>query len=366
MIGFVSSLGDRRLKIILVLCGLKFFCTLLALFVFTQFSPLVDAEQYLLGTYRQHDSLRTLLIQKLTLLLSIFGGPLFVHLFFGMISLAGMFYYFWRGGARWQLCVFLLLPSTLIWTSVIGKEAIFYGAFTLCLAIWAQFIHRKCMPVDFLLLFMALVLCLTLRPHYGVAIVWLFMSAILLDRLKSWAWVCLCLLACLSITLLFVLFWDRLLEYGFYAIDPNARASRFTLFGIDQLSGEGFGIYKALLPLGAILGIVGPMPSELFARPLFVPFFLEGMLVLISPVLIYVYTFRRSFPGQGRFNVIFWGCLAPAILGLIVAHAPFGLLNPGSATRWRVNFEAAFHMAPMLLFFSFIDNKCDENNSLSS
>ena len=56
----------------------------------------------------------------------------------------------------------------------------------------------------------------------------------------------------------------------------------------------------------------------------------------------------------------------PVIVALIVVHAPWGLLNPGSATRWRVNFEAIFHIAPILLLYSFLDNKYDENNSFSS
>ena len=60
---------------------------------------------------------------------------------------------------------------------------------------------------------------------------------------------------------------------------------------------------------------------------------------------------------------IFWLCLVLAILALLVLHAPFGLLNPGSATRWRVNFESAFHMAPLLLLYGFLDNDLHENHS---
>jgi hypothetical protein len=39
-----------------------------------------------------------------------------------------------------------------------------------------------------------------------------------------------------------------------------------------------------------------------------------------------------------------------AIIILVLVHAPFGILNPGSAIRWRVNFELIFYMAPLLLF----------------
>jgi hypothetical protein len=51
---------------------------------------------------------------------------------------------------------------------------------------------------------------------------------------------------------------------------------------------------------------------------------------------------------------------------LMVLHAPFGLLNPGSATRWRVNFEPIFHMAPLLLIYGFLDKDRHENHSFPS
>jgi hypothetical protein len=48
-----------------------------------------------------------------------------------------------------------------------------------------------------------------------------------------------------------------------------------------------------------------------------------------------------------------------------VLHAPFGLLNPGSAIRWRVNFEKIFYLAPLLLMYRFIDDAPTKNNSPS-
>ena len=50
----------------------------------------------------------------------------------------------------------------------------------------------------------------------------------------------------------------------------------------------------------------------------------------------------------------------------MVLHAPFGLLNPGSATRWRVNFEAIFHIAPLLLLYGFLDNDRHANHPFPS
>jgi hypothetical protein len=63
---------------------------------------------------------------------------------------------------------------------------------------------------------------------------------------------------------------------------------------------------------------------------------------------------------------LFFLSLASAILMLLFMHAPFEILNPGSAIRWRVNFEQVFYLAPILLMLRFIDVKTKENPSLSS
>jgi hypothetical protein len=366
MIFKVTNFSPKSLKRLSALLGLKLLCTLLAVFVFARFSPLIDADLYLSGFYASDASLRTRIIQGIVLTLSKFGGTVFVHWFFGVISLAGVIYYYWRGGVRWQLCVAFLLPSTLIWTSVIGKEAIFYGAFTLVLVIWARFVARKCDWTDYVVLTVSAVTCFLLRPHYAVVIFWLFGSAVLVEKYNKDAWPWLCLVALLGVGILLAFAWEPLLWRGFGAIEPAARASRFILFDIEPRTVSGFETYKSLLPLGAILGIIGPMPIEVYSRPIFIPFLLEGVLILIFPAVVYLYASKQSFDGKQRFRAIFWMCLVPAILALMVLHAPFGLLNPGSATRWRVNFEAIFHIAPMLLLYGFFDNDRNANHPFPS
>ncbi len=106
----------------------------------------------------------------------------------------------------------------------------------------------------------------------------------------------------------------------------------------------------------ALLGIIGPLPTEVYSRPILITFLLEGVLVLLFPAAVYLFASKQSFGGKRRFKTIFWTCLVPTILFLMVLHAPFGLLNPGSATRLRVNFEAIFQIAPILLLYGFLDN----------
>ena len=356
----------KPVRFIVALLSFKLFCTLLAVFVFSRFSPLIDADFYLSGFYVSDPVFRTRIIQGLVLALSKFGSAVFVHWFFGVLSLVGVIYYFCRGTIRWQLCLPLLLPSTLIWSSVIGKEAIFYGAFTLALVIWTRFAIIKLNLTDCGMLLAAVVICILMRPHYAIAILWLFISTLVIKKFKKNAWVWLSLLAIFGLSILWLFVWDPLLYRGFEGIDPAARASRFKFFGIEPGTDNGLQTYKSLLPLGALIGIVGPLPTELYSRPILIPFFLEGVLVLLLPAVVYLYACNQSFEHKQQFKTIFWLSLVPAILALMVLHAPFGLLNPGSATRWRVNFEAIFHIAPLLLLYGFLDNERHANHPFPS
>ncbi len=337
-----------------------------ATLVFARFTPLVDSELYIKGFYVGEQVSRTAFIQSLATMANRVGGAYFAHLTFALMSVVGLAYYYFTGGRRWLLMLVLLLPSALVWTSIVGKEALFFGGFTLLLVVWSRFATNDLTPMDVAAAVVAGTVCAVLRPHYAVVVVWLFASVAIVKKMSGRAWSIVLLLFLLGAVGVFTTVWDDMLARGFNAIEPTARASRFNYFGIEARSDVGFERFKSMVSLGALLGIVGPMPVELFARPAFIPFFMEGILILLCPCLVYFYASKQHFLGKERFNIMFLWCLLPAILALMVLHAPFGLLNPGSATRWRVNFEAIFYMAPLLLLYAFMDNAPHENRSFSS
>jgi len=347
------------------LIAIKILGALFATLVFARFSPLVDSKLYLSGYYAIDPLLRTQLIHKLAITLNSLGGAFFAHVVFGLISTAGLIYYFATGGRRWIFVWMLLLPSSLVWTSIVGKEALYFGCFNLLLVIWSKYVVAKLNLLDLLAACMALGICGLLRPHYGVAIVWLFFSTGIIKKLGSKAWPV--LLATIIVAALAVYFyvWSDLLYRGFGGIEASARSSRFVLFDMVPNSDSGFDHFRKIVLLGFIVGIVGPLPSELLTRPEFLPFFLEGVLILLSPIFIYRYASKQEFIGTTLFLRIYWWCLVPAIISIMILHAPFGLLNPGSASRWRTNFEALFYMAPLLLLFRFTDYNRYEDTSLS-
>lgn len=350
---FNKKMSPRHLIAIVILikaCGVAF-----ATLVFSRYTPLVDSQLYLSGFYDGTREFRTGLVQWLAISLNSFGSAYMAHFSFAMISVLGLVYYYQTGGRRLTLLLTLFLPSTLVWSSVVGKEAIFCGGLGLALVVWSSYTVRDLRWHEVFIAAISLGVCFSFRPHYAVALSWLFVAAFSIKHLKDKAPIFLLSLFFIGAISAYFLVWDELLFRAYSGIESTARASRFESFGIVAKSLDGFQQFKSYLPLGVLIGIIGPLPSEVLKRIEFLPFFIEGVIILLSPLLIYIWASRHALPQEVLFKKIFWWCLIPAILMLMLIHAPFGLLNPGSATRWRTNFEQIFYLAPLLLLYRFID-----------
>ncbi|MBT8573731.1 hypothetical protein G6699_09170 [Polynucleobacter paneuropaeus] len=346
--------------VILKISGVVF-----ATMIFSRYTPLVDSNLYLKGYYSIDPSLRTKFIHYSAVFLNGLGGNFFAHFIFAIFSVVGLIYFCIAGGTRWVFLLFLLLPSSFVWTSIVGKEAVYFGAMGLVLVIWSKYALQDLSYVDKTLLFSGIVICILFRPHYSAALVWLFISTWIIKRGYGSIPLILIALFTLGAIAIYFLAWEQLLLRGFGGIDPLARASRFEYFGIDQGTSAGYLKFKGLVMLGIVYGMIGPLPSEIFARLEFLPFFIEGLLILFFPLFIWILVIKKSFRLAPQFLQIFYWSLVPAMFMLMIIHAPFGLMNPGSATRWRTDFDQIFYLAPLLLFFRFMDYEEKTNTTLS-
>lgn len=364
MILIISRLLENK-YLFIGLMGIKIFGIIFATLIFSRFTPLVDSNLYLQGYYENDSFIRTKIIHFMAIFFNKLGGPYFAHFIFSIISTIGLIYYYLSGGRRWQLIFILLFPSSLVWTSIVGKEAVFFGATGLIIVLWSKYIVHDLNFTEILLVVFSLFFCFVLRPHYAISFIWLFFSVAMLKKQHSY--MIPIMLAVLTVGFLVGYFsiWNELLLRGFGGIDPLARASRFAQFGINLHTAEGFDRYKELAILGVVYGIVGPLPSEVMSRIEFLPFFIEGILILIFPLLICYGAQYSTDSVKKKFFIFFGWSLLPAILILTTIHAPFGLLNPGSATRWRTNFEQIFYLAPLMLLLRLTDDG-KKNSSLPS
>jgi hypothetical protein len=351
--------------LLIALIVIKVLGVLFAVEIFAKFTPLVDSNLYMQGSMNLDAYIRTRLVGISAFLFHQIGGPYLAHFTFSLFSILGLLYYYLTGGRRWALLLFLVLPSSLVWTSIVGKEAIFFGAAGVIIVIWSKYVTAKLSKYDLMFFVFFILICLFLRPHYTIALVWLFFSTFIIKKL-IFRQITLIVIFFIFVFTLIYFGLDELLQRGWGAIDPNARSSRFIHFGIEPYSESGNAKYKSMIFLGAVLGMIGPMPSEVLSRIELVPFFVEGIMILLMPLLILFLARNVLKMHDDFFYKIFWYSLIPAMLILLIVHAPFGLLNPGSAVRWRVNFEQIFYFAPIMLIFRFMDETKKENTSLSS
>jgi hypothetical protein len=341
----------------------KLFSVSIVYFLGSNYIKFVDADLYLEGYYLNDKSIRIQMVQVLAWFFGNTIGSFFTYFLFSLISTIGIIYYYVLGGKRWEILLFLFLPSVFIWTSVIGKESIFYGFFTLSIVILSKYVNGNLKVYDFIFLAISIVICMLLRPHYAVILLWFMVS---ISALKKWgfrgSYRFLLVFSITIIGLIYFNVWEEILFRGFTAIDPTARYSRYDYFQIQPNAGNGslepgFIRFKELLFLGWIVGIIGPMPFEVFARPVLIIFMIEGFLILVSPAIFFYIAYRLIIKRKNLFFYIFFLSLIPSYFYLIWIHAPFGLLNFGSAIRWRINFETAFYLFPFLLMLDFIYEK---------
>ena len=124
--------------LLLTVLVIKIFGVYFATHIFHYYSPLIDANLYINEYYKIPDGairtgdIRTNLIQDIVLFAKLFfSNNFFIHLFFGILSLIGFIYGIFKRLVSPIITITLVLPSSLIWTSIVGKEAVFFGFFTL-------------------------------------------------------------------------------------------------------------------------------------------------------------------------------------------------------------------------------------------
>ena len=339
-----------KLKITFIYIGIKVLGTLFALFIFNRFTPLIDSINYINDFYSLNTQFRTLFVQRIATTLVTLTTPLITHIIFSLFSASAILYYALKSKNNSWLLLILLLPTALTWTSIVGKEAIYFGGVGIFLILWIDLIKEK-ISYRHLLIIIPLGLCAILRPHYTISLLWLAFSAFIIQNNKVDNKLIVFAFIIIIVGIIYFMM-PVLAKYGIGGIDGTARASRHLTLNIHTL--EAFNSYMST---GMLFGIVGPFPSELLHRLEFIPFFIEGIAILVAPLAIGILLSKKTRETKNHIYYLnFIYGVVPAIIILALVHAPFGILNPGSAIRWRVNFELIFYMAPLLLLLEVKKN----------
>ena len=334
---------------------IKISATIFTLYVFGLFTPLVDTQIYMdISSSMGGAPLRTQIVHTIASCFSYISNPLFTHLIFSLFSGIGILILSYVLKNRFILLL-LIAPSALIWTSIVGKEAIFYSAGTLLLALWTIYIkdsNKKLNITNCLTILSLFLLCIVFRAHYTIPLIYIFSSTYILTKFEQGK-----LRASLIILLFFMMLLvivylylgaDKpynLILWGYEAIKSSGLSSRHEFFNIDPTQ-PYVTFNTSLIFKNSFFSIIGPFPSELH-RIEFIPFFIEGLTILLFPIFGIFYFGNKDI--NNKYSGLFKLSILPAIFIVFLIHAPFGILNPGSAIRWRVNFELLFYAYPFVL-----------------
>lgn len=351
--------------LLVLLLLIKLAATCFAVFVYAKFSPFPDAERYLNAPVKSWDF--SLLFNRTLFTYFVYAGlkyilvsNLIVHLFVSTV-LAFILWYVLKSEYHYinkpLLVGCLCLPHFLIWSGIVGKEALAIAGLLLIVKVCVDLVvWNKLKPVA---LFVGLFISLIERPHYAVAYIYLFLISLIITKSK------IKLMGLFTINqsffILFFVMAYLLVSYCYlhpfssselmsFMMNTQSKFLNFTQSATnrwdivwDQSSDFFLNMYW-----GLPISIIGPTMSEALARPVLLPAFIEGCFCLFLMIVI-LYQFLHLIKINSRYSSLFiWGYLPALLFGLLINY-PFGIFNPGSAIRYKQSLTPLFYIYPLLL-----------------
>ncbi|NUS38009.1 MAG: hypothetical protein HOQ02_03175 [Lysobacter sp.] len=333
--------------------------TLFAVFVYSKFSQLGDAQSYLLGAYDEEGELRTVLVTRIaTMVIRLAHNELLAHLAFSMFAATGVAYLVRQarvqGHYRWPLLAILLLPNFGVWASVIGRESLFIGLLAFFMGATVGYQAR-----GGLLKLPLAVLCVAgmalIRTPFGAAMgLFLLMFLLYVRGPRMYLSVAVQALGYAAVAaLVLAVVWHRLDGYIANEVLPKAR-SYFTIGSATTRTWVHLDTTGTLLKSlwwTMPLSLLGPTPGEAVARPVMLPFLASGLAIIGLLGYSIVSAFKAPAGAPRKLLVLGW---LPAVAIILVAYVPFGVYNPGSGIRYASCF-LLFLIYPSMLLSSLAE-----------
>jgi len=339
---------------------IKLSVTCFAFFIYSKFTPFLDAAIYLspLNTNRG-GALRTeyahLIYRGLR---EILYSDLAVHLLTSFFLAYIIWYVFNRTYNFINKPLFfgaLLLPHFMIWSGVVGKEALAIAGFLLVTRVCVDLTIKQRTKIAPLILGLLLI---SFRPHYFISYGYLLVATLLLTRCRGKMLdspknsMFLLLFGFLFSVLFIYIFWDNISQHllglmqakkaMFLDQTGQIRTNRLDIQWQDPID------FISNLWWGLPVSIIGPTLQEAVARPLLLSAFLEGFIALGLFVFIIFKSINFAFANPKYNAVIILGLIPAILIGLLVNY-PVGIFNPGSAIRYKQALAPLFYFYAILL-----------------
>jgi len=313
----------------------------IALFVVSQFTSLGDSGRYLNAKpfYFVWSSSSSDLMDFLGGTFSYLFGKIFANIPFILISFYGVYYPIKKLKLeKKQLILVLTLlsfPSFGIWTSIVSKEAFAVFYMGLILGYLIDLIKGN-LRKDYLFLFVGLFLCWIFKPQYLagilVTIVFIYLHNIL--RLKQEQNLLSFILMIIGSLIFLYIFRNEINNLAFeiprhFSMDSEStRPNDIWIYKNDIF-------WKA--PYGMIVSFFGPTIDEASSKLIHLIVFIESLIIMIIFLFAVINLLLISL-ATGKFNIYYFGIFFIILNWILFVHYPMGILNPGSAVRYRQGF----------------------------
>lgn len=319
---------------------IKVMYSLLAINVVSKFVVLGDSARYLSSPVPFSNEV----FMKSTYFMDFLGGwlgliPYLGHIFACTISFYGIWYALKNLKlSSWELfwiLLFLIFPTFSIWTSIFSKEAfaVFY------LGVIFGFLvgvveNAKFKPnITEVLAFYLLIL---FKPQYLAAIIQTIIFMYIWQKFKSMSLrVTLVIVTIIFNFSLLYLFRDAISDLSFTIIShfsTDAASTRDSAF----IWIEKYDVFKNM-HIGMLIAFVGPTYQEALIKPIQMMAFIESAVVVFVFFAIILIALLKDISVL-KFNVLAFFIVVNFLFWFLFAHYPFGVLNPGSALRYRSGF----------------------------
>ena len=337
----------------------KIFYMFFALFFYQKFiyNPtrgIGDLDLYLKG--QMNDGLYLILTDPTILLefigkyLNMFLGPILSNIPFLILSFYGVFYSVSKlqlSNSELLWVLFLLsFPTFGVYSSVIGKEAMCVFYFGIISGYLFDLINKNRIKPKLIELLALYLLSIT-TPSFFIGIGSVFLFVIISNKfhLKGYGKLFLLASHILLAIFLFYIFRDILNDMSF-DIDKyfrkNAGSTRENIFI------NNYDIFwKA--PYGMFVAFWGPTFFEITQKPIQSIAFIESLIIFIF-FLFFIMRFLAKALKTSHFNIYVFALTFMLVFWFLFAHYPSGIMNPGSALRYRVRF---YGFLVVFLFFLY-------------
>lgn len=255
------------------------------------------------------------------------------------------------------LLLLISLPSFCIWTSVCSKECVglFFSVILGMLILrYMEGLFKIGMKE-----FLAIIVALFFKPQYMPFIISTLLYLRLTNGVSSQK-----KLALISVLYIFTLIWaiyifrDLIDLYSFgvqkaFEFDSlYSNSTRALPFFEDKYD------YFFKAPWGMITAFWGPTFNEALHKPFHAFVYIESFILFILLLYLAKDMIKRLFL-KGLVSIRILTSYWVLFTGILLVHYPFGIFNPGSATRYRNNFLFLFIILLMYLF-SFYKKRLEQ------